>query len=356
MKKQRRGSYKRKSGWLVKLGAVAFALMFCLWMSRNVIAESLLDDAIGLIEAKSQKVGVKLTNVTAGQVHVSPLFEVTIPKVVAEFDLDERNQDKLRSKVEIEELSISPVLPARAKVDMREFSVYFHPEDLPERFPFESFSGGRFQSSALPVTSAQETAKLVLGRVKTLFYENEVVADFNLFGTVQLEGKTGEKEDALLYTEDVGDGKKRLRFKLDDLKRIAKKGNVRVGEDALKVISEYPLRVPVILLITKHAQNSSKQAKSEDPHFPEDAFRHVTWSFLLTQAFGADFAKRITDSHETLDGNTVNERLMDFHNNAVAREFAASGVKEEEILKLVLESPRVIRSPEEVEAYEGLLR
>jgi hypothetical protein len=110
------------------------------------------------------------------------------------------------------------------------------------------------------------------------------------------------------------------------------------------------------MLITKKAQKVSKEAKAQDPSFPEDAYRHVTWSYLLAKTFGADFAKRITDSHETLDGNTENERLMDYHNNAVAREFAATGVKEAALRQLVLESPRVIRSPEEVEGVSNLQR
>jgi hypothetical protein len=351
MKKNKRGI-----GCLIKLGAVALAVVFCVWMSRNIIAESLLSDVVRVVEAKSHTVGVDLKDIESGRITVSPTFELTVPEVKAEFDLRERNKDQLRSKVEIEELVFTPVLPASARIDMRNFSVKFHPEDLPPKFPFEAFRDARFQSSTLPASDPKQAVKLALGRVKTLFQENEVEADFNLFGTVQLDGAKGEKEDALLYTEDAGGGKKRLRFKLEDLQRIAKKGDVRVGEDTLRVISEYPLRAPVIMLITKKAQKVSKEAKAQDPSFPEDAYRHVTWSYLLAKTFGADFAKRITDSHETLDGNTENERLMDYHNNAVAREFAATGVKEAALRQLVLESPRVIRSPEEVEGFSNLQR
>lgn len=351
MKRSRSGSSLR-----IKLGAVLLAALFCLWSSRNIIAESLLRKSVAVVEKKSHELGVELSNIKSGQIRVSPTLEVTVPKVVAEFDLRERNNDDLRSKVEIEELSVTPVLPASARLDMRSFSIQFHPDDLSPKFPFESFHDARFQSSVLPVTNPQEALNLSLGRVKTLFAENEVTADFNLFGTVQLEGRSGEKEDALLYTEDAGDGKKRLRFKLEDLQRIAEKGNVRVGEDTLRVISEYPLRAPVIMMITKKAQKISKEAKKLDPSFPEDAYRHVTWSYLLAKTFDAAFAKRITDSHETLDGNTENERLMDYHNNAVARQFVAEGIKEEQIRQLVLESSRVIRSPEEVPVRAELLR
>ncbi|MGJ8671369.1 DUF6973 domain-containing protein [Rubritalea sp.] len=341
---------------LRKVGAVALAVLFCLWLGRNHIAESLMDDAVRVVEAKSHKVGVELTNVKTGQVSVSPTFEVTVPDVVADFDWGEPNSDQLRSQIEIEELTMKPALPAHVRVDMHHINLSFHPGDLPADFPFDSFSDGRFQSSALPVVNPKETIKLVLGRVRTLFFENEVEADFNFFGTVQLVGADDEKEDALLYTEDAGGGEKRLRLKLEDLQRIAKNSNVRVGDDTLRVISEYPLRAPVIMFITKHAQTVSKKAKEQDAAFPDDAYRHITWSYLLAKTFGAEFAKRITDSHETLDGNTPNERSMDYHNNAVAREFAASGVKESEIRSLILESPRVIRTPEEVAGRSDLLR
>ncbi|MFC5050220.1 DUF6973 domain-containing protein [Rubritalea spongiae] len=355
MRTKSRG-WKRIVSLLIKLGCVVLGLLFCLWASRNLIAESLMDDVVHAVEAKSHKVGVKLSSVESGQVRVSPGLEVTIPKVVAEFDLKESNKDQLRSNIEIEELSVKPAMLARARVDARNFEIQFHSEDLPPKFPFKSFSNGRYQSSALSVVNAQEAIKLVLERLKILFTENEVEADFNFFGTVQLEGREGEREDALLYTEDAGGGKKRLRFKLEDLQRIAKKANLHVGEDTLRVISEYPLRAPLIILLTRRAQEVSKAAKKEDSSFPEDAYRHVTWSFLLTKNFGEAFAKRITDSHETLDGNSPNERLMDYHNNAVAREFAVSGVKESEIRELVLVSPRVIRSPDEVAGYSELLR
>jgi hypothetical protein len=79
---------------------------------------------------------------------------------------------------------------------------------------------------------------------------------------------------------------------------------------------------------------------------PEDAYRHVLWSYLLTKEFGGAFAVEVTNAHETgKTGNTREERLMDINNNEIGREYARRGEEEQELLKLTLTDPRVIRKP-----------
>ena len=94
------------------------------------------------------------------------------------------------------------------------------------------------------------------------------------------------------------------------------------------------------------AKDTSKDAHKRDRSVPEDAYRHVLWSYLLTQKFGPEFAETVTDAHETLPTNTAAERRMDFHNNRIGREFAQQGVKRERILWLVKNHRDVIRYPE----------
>jgi hypothetical protein len=78
---------------------------------------------------------------------------------------------------------------------------------------------------------------------------------------------------------------------------------------------------------------------------PEDAYRHVLWSYLLTKKFGPEFAEIVTDAHETLPTNTAAERRMDFHNNRIGRDYAQRGIRRERILWLVKNDVNVIRYP-----------
>lgn len=50
---------------------------------------------------------------------------------------------------------------------------------------------------------------------------------------------------------------------------------------------------------------------------PADAYRHALWHCLMTRAIGAEQAKTVGDTHETLGGNHPNELAMDQHNNAM---------------------------------------
>ena len=79
-----------------------------------------------------------------------------------------------------------------------------------------------------------------------------------------------------------------------------------------------------------------------------DALRHVAWSDSLTQTFGPDFAILVTDAQEMRPGNTPDERTMDFHNNAVGRQFAAARIPSGSLTMRVRKDPEITRHPDEV--------
>ena len=79
---------------------------------------------------------------------------------------------------------------------------------------------------------------------------------------------------------------------------------------------------------------------------PEDAYRHVLWSYLLTKRFGPVFARHVTDAHEEGDPtDTAADHIMDYHNNAIGRQYALKHYRKDEILDRVLSDPNVIRTP-----------
>ena len=106
---------------------------------------------------------------------------------------------------------------------------------------------------------------------------------------------------------------------------------------------------PLIMSITSEARRTARESHARDRSIPEDAYRHVLWSYLLTRAFDEPFAQQVTDAHEILPTNTAAERRMDYINNLIGREYARRGVTQNQILYLVHNDPQVVRSPEEVQ-------
>ena len=111
------------------------------------------------------------------------------------------------------------------------------------------------------------------------------------------------------------------------------------------LLSLSPFKVPELLKIMHYARQESEKYK-KDKNIPEDAYRHVLWSFLLTKKYGPVFAKKVTDAHEIGDDtNTEADHRMDYNNNEVGRRYALENYKKNEILYRLLNDPAVIRFP-----------
>jgi len=71
-----------------------------------------------------------------------------------------------------------------------------------------------------------------------------------------------------------------------------------------------------------------------------DAFRHAYWSARLTQAFGADWARRFTDAHENRTGNQAARDFMDRWNNDLGIRIAEQNpdATPDELSQLIVET------------------
>lgn len=138
-----------------------------------------------------------------------------------------------------------------------------------------------------------------------------------------------------------------LTMSPDDLKRITTLLKEDLTESEIRLVSTHPLLAPALLKIRNYARTQSESAYAKDPHVPEDAYRHVLWSFLLTKQFGEELAEQATDAHEigAVKRNTEAEHKMDFQNNKVGRAYARAGHTEDRIFELVMTDPEVVRSP-----------
>ncbi|MBE2216053.1 MAG: hypothetical protein IAE82_19425 [Opitutaceae bacterium] len=153
--------------------------------------------------------------------------------------------------------------------------------------------------------------------------------------------------EATVYSETDGKAT-RIRFDREDVKRVSAGYRQPLTESEIDLVSQYPTLAPVLLLISDQAKREAAARRQADRSFPEDAFRHVYWSYLLTREFGAEFAQVVTDAHEigaTYEKGEANLR-MDLANNAVGRDYALAGVAEGDVVRRVLEDVRVVRKPQ----------
>ena len=115
-------------------------------------------------------------------------------------------------------------------------------------------------------------------------------------------------------------------------------------EPEIELLSENTFKIPKLLRIKNIAQNKSEKMAEKNNNIPEDAYRHVLWSYLLAMEYGTDFAEKVTNAHEEGDiTNTKWKHQMDYNNNAIGREYALAQYKENAVLLKLLQDPRVIR-------------
>ena len=160
------------------------------------------------------------------------------------------------------------------------------------------------------------------------------------------------------YTAKLSVEKKGNEYRLvmdrDDVKIIAATMSGRKATPMdLEMISQNPIKAPQLLRIRDRAAAAAKLANQKDPKIPEDAYRHVLWSYLLAKTFGEAFAKEVTDAHEVFadTGQMSKEEIenrnidsyQDLHNNSIGRYYAKMGYPESDILERVLTDRTVIR-------------
>ena len=228
------------------------------------------------------------------------------------------------------------------------FSLFIEPDENLDKKPFGKLENGCVKSRIpLYLKHPEESANEILTEIKTLFNENKTPLDLDIQVDVLLV--IDEKEVKVsLYTEHK-DGITYIKFNDKDILEASKRFDLDLAEKEAEIISNYPSKVPTMIKITRDAKRLSEFEKGKDQSFPEDAYRHIYWSYHLARELGADLAKEITDAHETVPGNTPQERKMDYHNNDVGRKYACTNMSEEEIKNIVENSNEVIRSPNELQ-------
>jgi len=341
---------------VIKLALGIAAAWLILWGIAAVAVPRIASFALPRLARNIEGAGIAFEDLNFDDAEVFPsLLKIRLTNLNAKFDLqpDERRNVRSTFRTAAAIVYLDHPFQKRGGVIVDDFEVRFDPTDRPRRIPFDGFSKGYVHVHSLPLTNPRQAVTEVLEGLDELFLSNNSTGDFEFSGEVLVRVDTSTLP-ALIYTERQGE-QFRLRFSKPDIHRIAEAAEIELSDEQVDLVSLFPLRVPAIIEITEAARDLSKKEFPGQPWL-EDALRHVTWSFRLTQEFGAEFAKQVTDAHERKPGNTPNEHLMDYNNNAVGRTFAERGVRYEDLPLHVLAHEDIVRSPDEVETRTRLLR
>jgi hypothetical protein len=339
-----------------------FVLMVAFWAlaqgSASVLAPRLAERLIPKFEAQLGQVGIGLSDVSFSAIRISPwLNGLELRGLEARLDLNPRDRIRLRSEVAIDTVDVRLTSPftLRGSVRATGLEVALDPSDRLPGLPFERFGNAHLAIGNIPLANPRHAAEAIRTKLKALFLGNTAVGDVVFSGDVKIDVDVLDLV-AHLYTEQFGDGF-RLRFRESDIQEISDRKRMGLAPEQVEIVSLYPLRAPVILLLTDQARNLAGTYEPDDVWL-QDAHRHVTWSFLLTRSFGPSFASAVTDAQEMRPGNTPNERAMDFHNNAIGRKLYADGIVPAALPRRIREDPGIIRHPDEVDSFgeDRLLR
>jgi len=341
---------------LIGLLVILMVCWLALWGLASLAVPKLADAVLADAMPRLQRAGIAVDSLDYGRVRVSPtLMRASADSVSAAFDLSPTDDIKLSSTFEAEEISVRLANPVRLRghLTVQNFEVAFHAADRPRRLPFDRLTNASVHIEELPLLAPRIAMREIFEGLEELFFENALVGNFEFSGDVVIRAQDLTLP-ARLYTERQGDHF-RLRFSKADVQTLVEAAEVDLSEQQIDIISLYPVRVPFLIDITRQARSLSKEYYPRDAWL-RDALRHVSWSFLLTREFGAEFAKEVTDAQETKAGNSPDERSMDYHNNAVGRLFASNGTQLTDLPRLVRSDPEVIRHPREVGSRTELLR
>ncbi len=303
------------------------------------------------LEPRLEQQGVIIDNFNYKNLLLNSYNSCAMVDIVLDFHLNRKMYDKATFKAQFKARSITfrfaDFKDPSFFFTFKDFELRVEPDDDAEKKPFGKLDNGYLKTRIpLHIQYPEESAKEIFAELKTLFRTNKSVMDLEIKADVHLS--IDDKEVKVgFFTERINQ-QTFLKFNANEILKAALQFELYVSEQEAKIMANHPSKVPALIKITRDARRFSSNEKTKDENFPEDAYKHIYWSYHLSRAFGADLAKEITDAHETIPNNTKNERLMDFHNNEQGRKLAKEILTVDEIKDLVLNSSDVIRGPDEV--------
>lgn len=336
---------------LIKTALFFLVVFLIAYFSANYVLKKLAVKAVAELKPKLEQKGIIIENFSYSNVLLTSYNSCRITNIDLDFYLNKKLFDKESFKAQFNTKSITIRFADFNNpsffFSFQDFSLFLEPEENTPKKPFGKLENGYLKSRIpLYLKNPEESAREILVEVKSLFRESMTPMDLEIEVDVVL-GMDEKEARVGLYTERT-ETLTCLKFNDKDILKAAKEFELELAEKEAEIIANYPSKVPALIKITRDAKRLSEMEKGNNDSFPEDAYKHIYWSYHLTRAFGPDLAKEITDAHETIPNNTKNERKMDFQNNAIGRKYAKENISAIEMKNRVNHSPEVIRQPDEV--------
>ena len=337
--------------WLAIFVVILFILWALVGAVASLLAPRLVRSSVMKLTAQVAQLGITLDDFRFESESISQMLNsVKLSNFHAQFDLNPLDNIRLKSTVDADEIEVRIGIPftLNGSVRISGLEVNYDASDLPRSLPFDRFANAQLEVGNLPLTRPRQAVKEMRRNVEELFFDNKAVGNVQFSGEVQLSVDEVEMI-ARLYSEQEGE-RFQLRFMEQDIRMISDAKGMNLAAEQVAIVSDYPLRAPVIMLVTDRALDLARLHEPNDKWL-HDAHRHITWSYLLTRQFGPEFALKVTDAQEMKPGNTPDERAMDYHNNAMGRKLFAEGVALAALPSQVREHPNIIRHPDEVKSF-----
>lgn len=301
------------------------------------------------MQPRLEQKGIVIDHFDYSGIHISGYNHCTVSNIDLSFHLNKSMFGKSSFKSTFQahkiQLRFANLHHPSLFIKIKDFDLFTTPvEDKPTK-PYGKLKDG-YINFRFPVylKSPETSAKEILAQIKMLFHENDTPINLDLRANAWL-GIDGKEVKVGLFTIRKN-GQTHLRLNSDDVYKASQSFDLDLAPKEAEIISNYPNKVPTMIKITRDAKRISKDATTAQHSFPEDAFRHIYWSYHLTRSLGAELAKKITDAHETAPGNTDAEHRMDYHNNAIAQKYAREILSTDELKNRALNRPEIIRTPE----------
>jgi hypothetical protein len=194
--------------------------------------------------------------------------------------------------------------------------------------------------TTVSIMNLNQSMNHVYGHLAELLDGGDTTGHLRMKGTVYFDFGKDQIFPQKFHTRENGNVN-RIVLDRKDLELVAPKFASRLSVGDLDLVANHPLKAPRLLEIRQETEEKSKELRWAIEDFPEDVYRHVLWSYLLTKEYGSQFAQLVTNSHEEGSHNTVEEMARDRQNNLVGVSYAETNIPEARIAKQILNDPRI---------------
>lgn len=339
----------RIAKWLIVVSALVLIIVY---YTGSFLARQLFIYGVDYVRPELADYGITLHKFNYQNINLYSPRSFLVRNVDIEFDLAREIYGKKSFNAEFfaknAKIQIIKWRDPAIQLTLNDFTLYVQSDEERQNRPFGKFENAYWKGETpIQLYDFDESGKIILEKISTLFDKNSIPDIMEFRGTALLS-MDGKEIRVRVYTVRNQD-RTFLRLNEEDILKASEDfEDVDISQKEAEILSLYPARVLHILKISRDAKRISELEKRKNPGFPEDAYKHIYWSYHLTKTFGPEFAKMITDAHETLPNNTQKQRIMDFHNNKIGRELAETDLDHEDLRRTVLNSPEVIRFPDQI--------